>query len=161
MVFPRVVYDPPPPLLFLLHINDLIAVSKYCFSMLFADDSNMFISGTYADGLCSQLNEDRWVIREWLNCKTLSLNVLKTCYMIFTPRNKIIEYIDVQIYGANIQRVFVTKFIGVQIDADLSWKHYIDHTCKTLSICVGKAYKDRQKLAKSPLINLYYSETCL
>ena len=33
------------PLLFLLYINDLATVSETCFSILFADDSNMFISG--------------------------------------------------------------------------------------------------------------------
>ena len=33
------------PLLFLLYINDLALVSEACFSILFADDSNMFISG--------------------------------------------------------------------------------------------------------------------
>ena len=33
------------PILFLLYINDLTNVSEYCFSVLFADDTNMFITG--------------------------------------------------------------------------------------------------------------------
>ena len=32
------------PLLFLLYINDLVNVSGHCFSISFADDTNMFIS---------------------------------------------------------------------------------------------------------------------
>ena len=117
----------------------------------------MFISGKNLEVLCSQLNEDLREIQEWLNCNKLSLNVLKTHYMIFTPRNKIIEDIDVQLYGVNIQRVFVTKFLGVQIDSNLTWKHHIEYTCKKLSKCVGILCKARKKLAKSSLINLYYS----
>ena len=33
------------PLLFLLYMNDLSSVSKSCFSVLFADDTNVFIKG--------------------------------------------------------------------------------------------------------------------
>ena len=73
------------PLLFLLYINDLVNVSRHCFSILFADDTNMFISGKHLEVLCSQLNDDLREIQEWLNCNKLSLNVLKTHYMLFTP----------------------------------------------------------------------------
>ena len=112
----------------------------------------MFISGKNLEVLCSQMNEDLQEIQEWLNCNKSSLNVLKTHYMIFTPRNKIIADIDVQLYGVNIQRVFVTKFLGVQIDSNLTRKHRIEYTCKKLSKCVGILCE-----AKSSLINLYYS----
>ena len=33
------------PLLFTLYINDLVNESRHCFSILFADDTNMLISG--------------------------------------------------------------------------------------------------------------------
>ena len=133
------------PLLFLLYINDIFNVSRYCFSILFADDTNMFISGKKLEVLCSQSNEDLREIQEWLNCNKLSLNVHKTHCMIFTPRNKMIEDIDVQLYGVNIQRVFVTKLLGVQIDSNLTWKHHIEYTCKKLSKCVGILCKARKK----------------
>ena len=103
------------PLLFLLYINDLVNVSRHCFSILFPDDTNMFISGKTLEVLCSLLNEYLREIQELWNCNKLSLNVLKTHYMIFTPRNKIIEDIDVQLYGVNIQRVFVTNFLGSKL----------------------------------------------
>ena len=63
-------------LLFLLYINDLVNLSRHCFSMLFADDTNMFLSGKNLGILCSQLNEDLREIQEWLNCNKLSPNVL-------------------------------------------------------------------------------------
>ena len=117
----------------------------------------MFNTGKDIDVLCNQINEDLQAIQEWLNCDKLSLNVLKTHYMIFLPRNKIVNDIEIKIYGTRIQRVYVTKFLGVQIDAHLTWKSHIDYTCSKLSKCVGILAKARKKLSKSSLINLYYS----
>ena len=54
------------PILFLLYINDLASVSEFCFSVLFADDTNMFIKDMNV--LCRQLNEDLRNIQEWLQC---------------------------------------------------------------------------------------------
>ena len=145
------------PILFLLYINDLTSVSEYCFSVLFADGTNMFITGKDMDTLCHQLNEDLRNVQEWLQCNKLSLNVLKTHYMVFAPRNKLIDDIVVKIHGVQIQRVYVTKFLGVQIDSQLTWKTHIEYTCKKLSKCVGILCKARKKLYKSTLISLYYS----
>ena len=46
------------PLLFLLYTNDLSSVSEYCYSVLFADDTNVFISGENINVLCNKLNEE-------------------------------------------------------------------------------------------------------
>ena len=62
-------------LLFLLYINDLSSVSEYCYSVLFADDTNIFISGENINVLCKKLNEELECIREWLCYNKLSLNV--------------------------------------------------------------------------------------
>ena len=110
----------------------IASVSEFCFSVLFADDTNMFITGKDMNVLCRQLNEDLRNIQEWLQCNKLSLNVLKTHYMIFTPKNKVIDDIEVKIHDVQIQRVYTTKFLGVQIDSKLTWKMHIEYTCKKL-----------------------------
>ena len=46
------------PLLFLLYINDLCNVSKKLFSLLFADDSNIFLSGKDPYDLIRTMNEE-------------------------------------------------------------------------------------------------------
>ena len=140
------------PLLFLLYINDLSSVSEYCYSVLFADDTNVNI-----DVLCSRLNEELESIREWLCCNKLSLNVSKTHYGIFTPRNKIVHDIDVKIHGVSVERVYVTKFIGVIIDSKLTWKPHVEYICKKLSKCAGIIAQTRRKLHRSSLITLCYS----
>ena len=84
------------PLLFLIYINDLSTVSEACLPILFADDTNIFITGKNIDVMCQQLNDDLEKIQEWLCCNKLSFNVLKTHYMIFSPRNKIISDVDIK-----------------------------------------------------------------
>ena len=142
------------PFIFLLYINDLSTVSVPCFSILFADDTNMFITGKDIQDMCDRLNEDLVKIQEWLCYNKLSLNILKTHHMIFTPRNKIVNDVHVVINNEKIERVYTTKFLGVQIDAQLNWKRHIGYTCKKLSKCIGILAKSRKVLYKSCLINL-------
>ena len=45
-------------LLFLLYINDLANVSSVLFSLIFADGSNIFVSGKNPDDLVKIMNEE-------------------------------------------------------------------------------------------------------
>ena len=65
--------------------------------------------------------------------------------------------VDIRFNNVKIERVYATKFLGVQIDAQLTWKKYIEYTCKKLCKCVGILAKARKKLHKSSLLTLYYS----
>ena len=46
------------PLLFLMYINDLCQVSEFCLPLLFADDTNLFITGNEMEEMCAKLNGD-------------------------------------------------------------------------------------------------------
>ena len=65
------------PLLFLLYINDLASVSKKFFSVLFADDSNLFLSGQNPDSLIEEMNREIVYVTDWLRANKLSLNLNK------------------------------------------------------------------------------------
>ena len=71
------------PLLFLLYINDLCNVSKKLFALLFADDSNMFLSGKIPDDLIRIMNEEMVKVVVWLQINRLSLNLNKTHFILF------------------------------------------------------------------------------
>ena len=78
------------PLLFLIYINDLSSVSKKLFSLLFADDSNMFLTGNNPDLLIESMNMELQKVIDWLNINKLSLNLKKTHFIIFRrPRGKV------------------------------------------------------------------------
>ena len=145
------------PLLFLIYINDLSTVSSALFSILFADDTNMFDTGKDINLLSKKINEELIKIQEWLRCNKLSLNVSKTHYMIFCPSQKVVNDVRIVLDNELIDRVYVTKFLGVQIDYKLSWSMHIEYTCKKLSKCIGILCKARRQFDKSTLVGLYYS----
>ena len=96
------------PLLFLLYINDLSTVSKACMSILFADDTKMFFTVKNLQTMTTVIYEELVKVQEWLYCNKLSLNVLKTHYMIFTSRNKYMNDVDIRINNVKIKRVYAT-----------------------------------------------------
>ena len=104
------------PLLFLLYINDLTTVSTTSLSVLFADDTNIFMSGKNLPSMAMALNEQLTAIYEWLCCNKLSLNVLKTHYMIFTQRNKKVNDISSYINNRSIEWVYVPGLCGLTGD---------------------------------------------
>ena len=92
----------------------------------------MFISGKDVQAMSEKLNSDMENIRQWLCCNKFSLIVSKTHYMVFAPKNKHVDDLNIKIQNTNIERVSVIKFLGVMIDAHLSWKYHIEYTCKKL-----------------------------
>ena len=71
------------PCYLLLYVNDLYFVTKASLHMLFADDTNLFITGKDSNEMCDTISEDLENIREWLWYNKQSLDVLKAHYMIF------------------------------------------------------------------------------
>ena len=112
------------PTLFILYINDMCNVSKSLKSILFADDTNLFCAGNYLNEVCEFVLRELNIFHIWFQVNKLSLNVAKTNVMIFGNK-RYDEHYMVSISGMNIQRVYVTKFIGVHIDSKLNWNERI------------------------------------
>ena len=93
----------------------------------------------------------------WLEVNKLSLNVIKTHYIIFSTQNVSIPDIEIRIRNALIDRVTHTKFLGVQIDEKLSWKQHISYISKKLSKCSGILIKARKVLPAYCLRTLYHT----
>ena len=100
------------PRLFFMYINYLCQVSEFCLPLLFADDTNLFITGNDTGEMCAKLNDDLKRISERLCCNKLPLNVSKTHYMVFSPRSKNISNLDARVNNIAIERVYDTKFLG-------------------------------------------------
>ena len=71
------------PLLFLIYINDLHGICKYSSPILFADDSNLFFTGSETIQTETLINEELCNISEWLKSNKLSLNIKKTHCIVF------------------------------------------------------------------------------
>ena len=146
------------PLLFLLYINDLADVSDKLFALLFADDSNMFISGKDIDELVNSMNTEMEKVIDWLNVNKLSLNLKKTHYMIFRGRRTKIDVKNkLMINGTVITMERKTKFLGVIIDENLLFRDHIKYVKGKISRSLGILYKCRKYFDSDTLLMLYNS----
>ena len=80
----------------LVYINDLYNVSKVLELILFADDTNIFCSHTDASYLMEVVNLELKKITCWFYTNKLSINVKKSNFIIFRPRQnrQRIDYSD-------------------------------------------------------------------
>ena len=66
----------------------MVNVSTTLFFILFADDTNLFISGKNFKILYNTLNDELKKVVDWLSANKLSLNVKKTHCIIFRSLRK-------------------------------------------------------------------------
>ena len=142
------------PKLFILYINDICNVSKLLQFVLFADDTNIFCSDVNILDLCKNVSLELDKLNIWFAVNKLSLNVSKTNFILFGNRNYNGE-VDIKIDGINIERVYVTKFLGVLIDHKLNWKDHINHICNKVSRNIAIIYKASKVLNTKSLFSLY------
>ena len=62
-----------------------------------------------------------------------------------------------EIENIEIKRDSVTKFLGVLIDENLTWKPQIENVCKKVSKSIGVLYQARPFLSKHLLQQLYFA----
>ena len=148
------------PLLFLLFINDLPNCTNKLKFILFADDTNILYSTDDYSSLSISLNNELQKVSKWFNANKLTLNTDKSNYILFhTVKQKqkynSLENMILKINNTLIERVYCTKFLGVYIDHDISWKTHICYVRKKISQNIGVIGKLRHILPKYILITLY------
>ena len=124
------------------------------YPLSFSDDSNLFYSHSNLNVLFDTVNSELNNISSWIKANKLSLNINKTSFMLFSK--KVIHppqpiYID----NNQILRTDCTKFLGMYIDQDLSWKHHVNYLCKLISRNVGVINKLKHFFPEEILVTLY------
>ena len=76
------------PLLFLIDINDTSNSSDKLKFYLFADDTNLLYADKNLKSLESTVNAEIFRVYNWLIANKLSLNIKKSNFVIFRPRQK-------------------------------------------------------------------------
>ena len=147
------------PLLFLIFINDLHTTSESLFYILFADDSNLLLSGPNIKDLCKKMNQEIKAVVEWFRVNKLCLNVKKTNFMIFCAKNKMYDSNEnsIEVDNVIVEQVKSTKFLGVYIDDKLNWNVHIDYISKKISKNIGVITRARKLLDQKTMTNLYYT----
>ena len=118
--------------MFTIYINDFPQVSNIFNFILYADDTtlsstlNRFTDSTQLKNKSveSVINYELGKVIEWLSINKLSLNKEKSKYMIFhVPRE---EKQTLKIDNTNIEQVDEFNFLGLTLDANLTWKKHVN-----------------------------------
>ena len=93
------------PLLFLLYMNDLAFCVPEFYTILFADDTSLSLTGENYDQLLFQFNTLLGTVTNWLKINLLSLNVSKTKYFLFKNQREEINHGRVFMDGKEVSRI--------------------------------------------------------
>ena len=88
-------------MLFLIHINDLFKASSNLTPVIFADDTNLFLSGKNIETLFQSMNRELQKAKVWFKANKLSLKKSQNSleyFWIKTFRGNLILIRFVQIY---------------------------------------------------------------
>ena len=146
------------PLFFLIYINDLCNASNVIDLVLFADDTNLFFSHNDLSYLMDTINSEMIQLSNWSLANKLSINVKKSNFMIFKPRqNRQKIDLKIEINSYRIEKVREVVFLGVILDEHISWKPHTSHIASKISKLIGIIFRSSFYLSKRALLTLYYS----
>ena len=152
------------PLLFILYINDLCNITDMGKFVLFADDTNIFVASDTKDKVYDMANKVLEAVSMYMMVNLLHINAKKSCYMYFCPfkqsnqeSNDVMNNHNLYINSKIIQRVSQTKFLGVIIDDQLSWKPHLLNLNKKLRSACGRIYRIKKCLPESLHKQIYHS----
>ena len=97
-----------------------------------------------------------YTVKRWLDANKLSLNIVRTNYIIFHSSSvKVASDSDIKIGKKHIKRVKFVKFLGLILDEHLSWRYHLSELSKKLARTCGMFFKIRNLLPLDVLICLY------
>ena len=139
-------------------MNDFSRSSDLLFSILFVDDTSVFIEGTNFENISKILNTELEKVNMWLKANKLTINTKKTQYMMF-QRTRIKHNTNIKILINNniVDHINNTTFLGVIIDSKLNWTAHILYIKSKISKSIGILLKIRKFLQNNTMRNMYFT----
>ncbi len=151
------------PLLFILYTNDLPNCLSHSKCILFADDTTVYLSGNNKSNMFSEMRNDLCCLIDWFRANKLSLNLGKTNYVLFKPKNMVIqdnspsEDCHLQFGTDSIQQKQHVKFLGMELDEYMEWFFHYKSLNSKLSRAIYTLNKVKHVLPLHCMRMLYYS----
>ena len=151
------------PLLFLLYINDISRSSNLGSFILFADDTNIFVSGITIAEAYEKGNQILKSVQRYMYLNKLHINMSKCCYIHFKPKHPQGQESSqdtnfrLLLDDFPIKKVHHTKFLGVIIDDRLSWEPHITALRRKLNYASATLYRIRDSLPQYLRKDLYHT----
>ena len=145
------------PLLLLIYINDMHNVSKKFHFLCYADDTTLLgsIKDFDSNNLSEDINTEISKFNDWLKINKLSLNASKTKYMIFHKQGKFLPKIDIKISEVALEAVKNFTFLGLTIDASLTWQPHLNRISNKLTKICNILTKLKNFLPSNILLTIY------
>ena len=143
------------PLLFVLFINDLPNVLTKCRILMYADDTVMYFSAADSQVIADTLTNELLLVNKWLIDNNLFMHEGKTECMLFGtgPKLALSTSFSIAIDGKALNRVSEYKYLGIVLDASLTWNAHVDYL-------IGKVRKRLAMLGRiRKNINMYTAGT--
>ena len=145
------------PRLFNVYLNDLPYVSDHLELALYADDSNFLLANKNIGHLESLANNELMKIKEYFDSNGLSINTTKTTYLLFCPKNKKKEPIQIKLGNIELQESEHISFLGVYIDNKLSFKQHFVKVYDKVKTGLNGLILTKQNLTYRAKLNIYNS----
>ena len=122
------------PLLFILYSNNIAITLKNWHTILFADDTTIYTTGTHLPDIFTHINNNLEVLNDWFRANKHSANPSKTKTIIYSKRGRRPnQNLNIYMDGQILERVKTTKFLGVHFDEHFTWEYHIRHCRKQKS----------------------------
>jgi len=146
------------PLLFLIYVNDLANSSKLGEFIIYADDTNIIYAHKDKARLFNILNTELQKVSDWFSNNRLAINTEKTNFVLFKERNtdNSPDY-SVKINGKTVKQTDKVKFLGVEIQSNLSWDAHCQTKANRMSQSLAILSKLKNQLPSSALELIYHS----
>ena len=150
------------PLLFLVYVNDFQYACNNANPKLFADDSNLCVTGRNLNELYEAANQACSQVSHWFKCNRLTVNYSKSVYLLFFPHKDDDDYISsnnlcISLDNNLIKRVNVTKFLGVLIDEKLAYEKHVNSIVCKINSLNGMLYRRRDYIPMNCRRNLFFA----
>ena len=106
----------------------MVRATNYFTVRLFADDTSLTAVGSDLDVLIQRINSELPPVYEWLCSNKLTLNLSRTKYLVFQPRqrNNYNLYPPLKLAEKYLKQSHTVKYLGLVIDSFLAWRDHID-----------------------------------
>jgi hypothetical protein len=145
-------------LLFLVYINDLPkAVEHKALPILFADDTSILLTSPNNIQMHSAINFFFEQLNKWFKSRRLFLNFDKTYFIQISNKSKCTSNIQIKYEDKQLSLANKTKFLGLFINNDLSWKTHVECIKSKLSSACYAASFVKPFVTINTLRIIYYS----
>ena len=128
---------------------------------MFADDTMVQKSGKILSNITIVIQHDIDAASRWFRQNRLKFNIDKSCMMFIGSQQRFYNVEPFEIHpnidGNDLAFCDTYKYLGLTVDAHLSWNNHVDNLCGKLGSRIGVLYRSSKILPKHCLIPLYYS----